>query len=139
MTSRIRTAFIGAGTILALLTVASVASASAAKAPRVDVVASYTHPEPNPGYSWVCVRVKGTLTTRLKVTVSGGHVLGLRTKSSTIRRASGVIVRFKINMPAGYVFRVVGTLGGAKTTKRAEVNVPQPPPSGIARGPFSCV
>ena len=123
--------------LVVLLTCVSLAPAATAK-PRVNLVASYTHPEPNPGYSWVCVKVTGTVNTKLKVSVTGGNVLGSRTKYSKIASARGVIVKFKINAPAGYNFTVVGTNATGKTTKRAPVNVPQPG-DGTPSGPFSCV
>ena len=138
MTSGFRRTMLGGAAIACLLVFVSAAIAANATAPKVDVVASYTHPDPDPGYSWVCVHVKGTHNTKLTVHVAGGHVIGLRTKTAKITSSRGVIVRFKITAPAGYNFTVTGKLGSGTTTKRAPVNVPQPG-DGTPSGSFRCI
>ena len=125
---------------LALASMLVFASIAVAAAPKLSVAASFTYPQANSGTAWICVRVKGPSRTALVVTVSGGKVMGARTKSARIGTKGVTIVRFQTNTPAGYNFVVTGRLGtSAKSIRRAIVNLPQPGGTDAKSGNFSCL
>jgi hypothetical protein len=114
-----------------LVLACTLAVAGTAAAARIGATASYTWT--NSGVGWVCVKVSGPANAAVKVTVKGGSVVGVRTKSTRIGAKRVVIVKFKTNYPAGYDFYAKS----GTTTRHVLTNLPQP---GTDRktGPFSC-
>lgn len=123
-----------AALLLAALALAAVADAKL----KLGSETSFTHPSPNQGYSFVCIKVTAPAGTRVKVKVRGGHVLSGRTQTKTVGLGGAVTMSFKIDDPTTYDFSVTGTSGKDKATLSDSQDVTNPPPGGPAQGDFIC-
>ncbi len=105
----------------------------------LNVELSYTHPQPNPGFSFICMRIVAESGAALTIDVSGPGGASahgsLMLKKKPTRTAHGTFT-VKIFQPGSYRVDVTATAGGKSAIKSQVIDVP--PPSQSRQGPFGC-
>lgn len=99
---------------------------SVAAAPPKLTAVSFTHPSPNPGYSYVCAKVKGTPNATVRVRASGPA--GQMTTRVKLGATGRGIASFRIETAGDYVLK-------ASASQRS---ITVPPPPDPPQGTFTC-
>ncbi|HWX09068.1 MAG TPA: hypothetical protein VNY33_03740 [Gaiellaceae bacterium] len=110
-------------------------SSGSATTLQLSSAASHTHPQPNPGYSYVCDKVTSVAGASLSVDIAGpgGYASSLAFTLPPGEKEH--IFSFKIDAIGDYGFTIDGTLGAKSATLQTAYTVPALTTSS---GAFTC-
>jgi hypothetical protein len=104
------------------------------RTPAVEIVdASHLHPQPNPGYSFVCMKIKGAPGEPVRVIARGGSPEV--NEIVRLNNAGRLTWSARITVAGPWTLQVSDALRRADSQT---YTVPPPPPDGAERGPFAC-